>query len=96
MECIVRFDCHADIIEIPTNIAVRIHEYRNQFLDWLYDKHNDHDYWVGNKEGVCYDTDAFVEWLNNNVKSGQTHPITIIEEGIAEDVCPAGMIEIFF
>lgn len=96
MKCIVKFDCYADIIEVPEFVAARIREYRNLFLDWLYDKSNDHKYWVGEKDGVCYDTDAFVEWLNEKVIAENCPPAAIIGEGFDVDTQPEGMIEIFF
>lgn len=57
-------------------IADDIHEYQMQFDKWLYNKENQHGYWVTIENpldpqdismGVCFNSDAFVTWLNDNI-----------------------------
>ncbi len=103
MKIYVEFSLDADVVEVPEAIAMNIHEHRSDFLDWMYDKNNHHQYWTkfkngtgGWSDGVCYDTEAFVEWLNKNVIAGKYPPAVIVDRGLDVDSCPEGMIEIFF
>jgi hypothetical protein len=103
MKIYVELSLDADIIEVPDMVAVNIHKYRDNFLDWMYDKNNHHKYWTkfrdgkgGWSEGVCYDTEAFVDWLNENVIVSNLSPAVFVERGLDVDACPEGMIEIFF
>ena len=103
MKCYVEFGLTADIIEIPNPVARKIDKYRNDFLDWIYDRNNSHKYWVKVKDGkggwydaVCYDTDAFVDWLNENVINDKMEPATIVKRDVGINNCPKGMLRIFF
>ena len=103
MKCFVANDGYADIIEVPDPVARKIKKIRNQFLDWIYDKKNKHPYWVkgsdGNGgwfEGVRYNTDTFVEWLNMQIIKDKYEPATVVERDLDMDACPEGMIHIFF
>lgn len=58
----------ADIIFIP-DILNDISSLQTEFLKWLFDKDNNHEYWVfsnGEKIYCRYGTDAFVKWINDN------------------------------
>jgi len=49
-------------------IADQIDELREEFLSWLYNEENDHEFWTyhdGVKYGVNYRASAFVYWINN-------------------------------
>ena len=103
MKCFVANDGYGDIIEIPDPVALNIKKFRNQFLDWLYDKSNKHPYWVKGDDGnggwfygVCYDTSAFVEWLNEHIIKNKYEPAIIVERDLDRDACPEGMLRIFF
>lgn len=103
MKCFVELDCYADIIEIPDPIAVKIKKYRNQFLDWIYDKGNDHGYWVKGVDGkgksfcgIQFDTDAFVEWLNKYVIKNKYEPARIAERKLDIHDYDGDMLKIFF
>lgn len=55
-----------DIIAIPDEIAYKIEEIGQEFLDWVPDP-NDKDYWItinGNK-CVVAETAGFIKWLNS-------------------------------
>jgi len=67
MLLLIRFDADADIIDIPQFVIAIAESYQTQFLEWLCNKDNHHAYWHyinGEKWGLCYRSDAFVEWLN--------------------------------
>lgn len=103
MKCFVEFDCYADIIEIPDPVAVRIKKYRNQFLDWLYDKNSKHNYWVKGSDGkggwfygVQYGSDAFVEWLNKKVIKDKYAQAVIVERDLDVNDYKGDMLRIFF
>ena len=45
-------------------------ELHHQFLEWLYDKNTEHNYFITLEDGskmYNYDASAFVEWLNDNM-----------------------------
>ena len=57
----------ADVITVPSEVG-DIEEVQKEFFNWLFDKKNDHRYWVvinGEKEYCNYETEAFIEWINN-------------------------------
>lgn len=63
----LHFTYYYDIIAVPKDIAKNIEKIRRQFDKWLYDKTNDHGYWLcinGKKQAVSFDSNAFVEYLN--------------------------------
>lgn len=65
-----RFDSDSDLIECPDDILENIEDLQEKFWKWLFDKNNDHKYWIyknDQKFGCCYRADAFVEWLNQYV-----------------------------
>lgn len=47
-----------------------IKKYVSKFDKWIYNKSNDHPYWIykeGKKYAVSFDSDAFINWLNEFV-----------------------------
>lgn len=70
---VLKWTYYADIISVPDTIAENIHEYQRMFDEWLYDKNNQHGYWVTvqNEEnsftGISFDSEAFVNWLNDYI-----------------------------
>lgn len=66
-EIALHFTYHYDIVAVPKDVAKNIEEIRQQFDKWLYDKTNEHGYWLcinGKKQAVSFDSNAFVEYLN--------------------------------
>ena len=58
-----------DVIWIPQSIT-NIEKLQIDFFEWLFDKKNNHKYWiiVNNEKKYCnYGVDAFVDWINSNV-----------------------------
>ncbi len=83
MKVVLEFCINSDIIECPNNIIKDIKKYQLDFFDWLFDENNDHSYWTyedGKKEGCCYRSDAFVEYLNTFVLSESDEKAVIIEQ----------------
>ena len=57
MKVVVTFDLDADIIDCPEDIIDNLIEYKDKFLNWLFDKKNNHPYWLyinGEKVGCYY------------------------------------------
>ena len=80
-------DC--DLIDLSTQSFESVKTIQTLFLRWLFDKNNEHDYWMyreGQKYGCAYDTNAFIHWLNQfhpdyaaklirqHVRIGNDHP----------------------
>ena len=66
-EIVLQFTYECTLISVPSDIEKHIHTIRKKFDKWLYDKSNDHDYWVyinGAKKAVSFDAKAFVRYLN--------------------------------
>lgn len=88
MKMMVEFDINADIIEVP-EIVVRDRElHRSRFLKWLYDKKIKHKYWVtfpDGVKGVCFRSDAFVEWLNKKVLKDHPEKAVVLEQEVDYD-----------
>jgi len=71
----IEFEYEKDTVYIrcPAKVGRNIRQLQQDFFRWLYDRNNDHPFWVsfgvdedGNEEfGLSYDEDAFIYWLNN-------------------------------
>ena len=69
MLLVLEFDMDADIISVPEDVIVHKDIYRRKFLTWLYSTKNKYKKRITDSnghtfDGVCYRSDAFVEWLN--------------------------------
>ena len=63
-------DC--DIIDLALQDFETVRILQGIFFKWLYNKDNDHEYWVyrnGQKIGCAYDTIAFINWVNKYYSS---------------------------
>lgn len=94
MRILVQFCVNADIIECPAFILNDLKSYQNEFTEWLYDKTNDHAYWMykdGEKYGCSYRSEAFVEWLNKFILDKHEEKAKVVEQSVDEDglVCRA-------
>lgn len=86
VKVIVKFCIDADIIECPDWIVAELKLYQGKFTQWLFDKKNDHQYWSyknGEKNGCCYRSGAFVDWLNNFVLHGDEEKSRVLEECVS-------------
>lgn len=71
----------ADVIIVPDNVE-NIEEIQLDFFKWLFDKKNNHKYWVyedGEKKYCSYGVDAFVEWLNCTVLKNSVEKASIFK-----------------
>ncbi|ADD03142.1 conserved hypothetical protein [Thermoanaerobacter italicus Ab9] len=85
MKVVIQFCIDADIIDCPEHVIDRLTYYQNEFIDWLFDKKNDHPYWVienGKKILCCYRSEAFVEWLNRFVLKDSPQKAAVVEKEI--------------
>ena len=68
MQLIIEFGPACDIVDVPEIVIKNLRDYDIQFQKWLNDKSIDHDYWMydekGEKHGLHFRSEAFVEWLN--------------------------------
>lgn len=84
MKMLVEFDVDADIIDVPQYVIDDRQHYRKQFLEWLYDPSVKHKYrrtWkcADGRQfvGMCYRSDAFVEWLNRKLRKAGDNAIVL-------------------
>ncbi|MCM1499474.1 MAG: hypothetical protein NC124_13485 [Clostridium sp.] len=73
---------YADIVYIP-DMVMDVEKVQNDFFQWLFDKNNDHQYWIvinGEKKACKYGTQAFIEWINNTVLSEEIEKSYVIRE----------------
>lgn len=85
MKVVLKFCINADIIECLDDIIKNLEKYQLNFFDWLFDENINHSYWMyedGKKEGCCYRSDAFVEWLNSFILAKSDEKAIIVEEKI--------------
>ena len=58
-----------------SKVGRNIAQLQMEFFDWLFDRNNDHKYWVYDEEAgyiVNYDAEALVYWLNHvRLKKGK-------------------------
>ena len=88
MQMMIEFDVNADVIEVPQFVIDDRELYRSSFLKWLYDKSIHHKYWVtfsDGEKGLCYRSDAFVEWLNKKIFKGSTEKAEIVLQEVDID-----------
>ena len=88
MKMMVEFDINADIIEVPECVVKDREILRGRFLKWLYNKSVKHKYWVNfldGSRGVCYRSDAFVEWLNKKRLKDYPEKAMVLEQEVDSD-----------
>jgi hypothetical protein len=69
----VRLCQNTQYFRCPAKVGRNVRKLQSSFDKWLYNRENNHPYWEvahidenGNKFfGVCFDTEAFIYWLNN-------------------------------
>lgn len=79
-----------DIVDMPNEIVNNLDEVVNEFFAWMFDKSNNHEYWViegGEKKYCSYSTEAFIDWLNQYIiKEERAAIITISARQIDENL----------
>lgn len=106
MKLYIEMDVYAQIIDVPAHIVERKDYYRNKFLDWIYNPKTKHNYRMETVDasgnvfvGLCYDGNAFVDWLNRKVLKLNGEVAVMLESDIEIDECfwkSEGMPFIFF
>ena len=87
MKIVLKFTYDADIIDIPNFFLPNLKKSSIQFNKWLYNKDNDHGYWIkknGKKVAVSFRGDAYVDFLNNKMLNSCNEKAKIIETEITE------------
>jgi hypothetical protein len=77
----------ADIIEIPDCLKDSLDKIRQSYFDWLYDKNNDHKYWMyvnGEKRCVESDSETFIEWMNEHLLNDKPQKARMVERNAAK------------
>ena len=86
MLLVLKFDSmYVDIIDVPSFIVADATDYQDQFFVWLGDKTIDHAYWHyedGEKYGLSYGSEAFIEWLNAFPLAETEEKAKIVSEGV--------------
>ena len=73
---------YADIVYLP-NIKIDIEILQEYFFKWMFDKKNNHKYWViiNSEKVYCqYGTQAFVEWFNQHIVKHSMEKAYIVKE----------------
>ena len=81
----LKFTYHTDLIIVPDDVFQNISEIRLKFDKWVYDKSNDHGYWVyidGKRKAVSFDTMAFIHYLNDVYMPDCKERTTILQEKV--------------
>lgn len=80
------FDYYTDIINVPDSIVNQIKKYQNKCDKWLYNKLNNHEFWIkdenGKKLGVGICSEAFVYWLNEFVLKNNDKKAVIVKRDL--------------
>ncbi|MDX8367312.1 hypothetical protein [Cytobacillus sp. IB215665] len=73
---------HKDYILVPVEVGENIDKIQDKFNAWIYDKNNDHKYWIyrnGIKDGLLINTEGLVYWLNNHYLNNTQETVVKVE-----------------
>ena len=81
----VEFDISADIIDVPQEVIDNREQLRRQFLKWLFSPDIKKKYTVtlNGHRGVCYRSEAFIEFLNKKVLKDLTQKAVIVQQEVS-------------
>lgn len=82
---------YVDIIMIPDEVAENLDQVVNEFFNWMFDKSNDHKYWVredGKKKYCSYTSEAFVDWFNKFLAKEEKAAIIAVSSEQIDDTLP--------
>lgn len=77
----------ADIADLPERFADSLEKVQEEFFRWLFNKDNDHGYWViedGEKKYCSYDSEAFVSWLNDYQLAKGEPEASVVEKNVKQ------------
>lgn len=84
----LKFTYHGELVECPDYISNHLDKYQLDFDKWLSAEDSNHNYWVvdfndpNSSMGLCFGSDAFVDWLNEYVIDQKTKKAVILERDI--------------
>lgn len=82
---------YVDIVNIPDEAVGNLDEVVSEFLKWMFDKTNNHKYWVieeGKKKYCSFTTEAFIDWLNEFVTKEEKATIIAISSRQIDETLP--------
>lgn len=82
---------YVDIVNIPDEVAENLDEVVSEFYKWMFDKTNNHKYWVieENKKKYCsYTTEAFIDWINEFITKEEKATIIAISSRQIDETLP--------
>lgn len=87
MRMFVEFDINADIIDVPQQVIDNREQLKRQFIKWLLNPDIKKKYTVTIKgtRGLCYRSEAFVEFLNKKVLQNSKQKAVIIQQEVSSD-----------
>ena len=86
MKAIISFTYDSCLVYIPDKLAgddTALKSLSQQFDKWLYDKNNDHGLWIfedGEKYAVSFDTNDFIDWINQEHLRRSADKAQILDE----------------
>lgn len=94
MRLYAEFDISADIIDVPQKVIDNRKQISAQFLKWLFTPEVKAKYTVINngRRALCYRSEAFVEFLNQEILSDFPQKAKILEQYVSlnnQDKLPA-------
>ena len=83
----VEFDISADIIDVPQSVIDDCENLSRRFLKWLFSPEVKPKYTVTLRghTGVCYRSEAFVDFLNSNVLTDSKQKAKIVQQEIPRE-----------
>ena len=83
----VEFDINADIIDVPQSVIDDREKLSQRFLKWLLIPEIKPKYTikVNGYRGLCYRSEAFVDFLNSNVLADSNQKAKIVQQEISRE-----------
>lgn len=79
----VEFDVSADIIDVPETVVNNKEHLKIDFLKWLCNHKHKYRKNVNGHTGLCYRSEAFVDWLNMTVLEQSEEKATVVEQYVS-------------
>ena len=96
----VVFTFNYDVVDVPKDIAKDLKKYQLQCDKWLFNKKNNHEFWIergsNKKYAVNTCSEAFVYYLNTFVLSNTSGLASIVESDKDLDLLDESMPTIYY
>lgn len=79
----VEFDVSADIIDVPETVVKNKDRLSRDFLKWMLNNKHKYLKTVNGHRGLCYRSEAFVEWLNATVLVQSEEKAVIVQQYVS-------------